>query len=166
MFNYPNLDLLATRFGHKLPLYVSPVLDNQSFEIDAFSMNWNHLHAYAFPQPIMIPSVLNKIRQSQCRIVLIAPLWPQQTWFSEGLHLLVSAPVRLPLFSKSVSTSKRKVSTSKSPSSQPSRLGVIKQSITDKKFSKTVADFVSKSRRTSTQKVYDANWIVFYPLVS
>ena len=98
MFNYPNLDLFLTCFNHKLPLYVSPVLDNQAFVEDAFSMNWNHLHAYPFPPTIMIPSVLNKIRQSQCRIVLIAPLWLQQTWFSEVLHLLVSAPVRLSLF--------------------------------------------------------------------
>ena len=100
MFNYSNLDLFATRFNHKLPLYVSPVLDNQAFALDAFSMNWNHLHAYAFPPTIMIPSVLNKIRQSQCSIVLIAPLWPQQTWFSEVLQLLVSVPVCLPLFPK------------------------------------------------------------------
>ena len=97
MFNYPNLNLFATRFNHKLPLYVSPVLDNQAFAIDAFSMNWNHIHAYAFPPTILISSVLNKIRQSQCKIVLIAPLWPQQAWFSEVLQLLVSAPVRLPL---------------------------------------------------------------------
>ena len=74
MFNYPNLDLFATHFNHKLPLYVSPVLDNQAFAIDTFSMSWNSLHAYAFPPTILIPSVLNKIRQSQCRIVLIAPL--------------------------------------------------------------------------------------------
>ena len=95
LFNYPNLDLFATRFNHKLPLYVSPVLDNQAFAIDAFSMNWNYLHSYAFPPTILIPSVLNKIRQSQCRIVLIAPLWPQQAWFSEVLQLLISAPVHL-----------------------------------------------------------------------
>ena len=35
MFNYPNVDLFATRFNHKLPLYVSPVLDNQALAIDA-----------------------------------------------------------------------------------------------------------------------------------
>ena len=63
--------------------------------------------------------------------------------------------------SKPINTSKRKVSTSKPPSSQPSRLGVIKQSIRDKKNSKNVADFFSKSRRTSTQKVYDVKWIVY-----
>ena len=75
----------------------SPVLDNQAFTIDAFSMNWNYLHAYAFPPTMLIPSVLNKICQCQCRIDLIAPLWPQQAWFSEVLQLLVSAPVHLPL---------------------------------------------------------------------
>ena len=108
MFNYPNLDLFATYFNHKLPLYVSPILDNQAFTIDAFSMNWNHLHAYAFPPTILIPSVLNKKRQSQCRIVLIAPLWLQQTWFSEVLQLLVSGPVHLPLFPKLLTQAKGK----------------------------------------------------------
>ena len=76
--DYPNLDLFVTRFNHKLPLYVSPVLDNQAFTIEAFSMNWNNLHAYTFPPTMLISSVLNKIRQSQCRMVLIATLWPQQ----------------------------------------------------------------------------------------
>ena len=42
MLNFPNVDLFATRFNHKLPLYVSPALT-----IDALSMNWNFLHAYA-----------------------------------------------------------------------------------------------------------------------
>ena len=109
MFNYPNVDLFATCFNHKLAIYVSPVPDNQAFAIDAFSMNWNNLHAYTFPPTILIPSVLNKICQSQCTIVFIAPLWPQPPWFSEVLQLLVS--------------------TSKSPSTRPSCLGVIKQSI-------------------------------------
>ena len=66
MFNCPSLDLFVTLFNHKLPLHVSPVLDNQAFAIDTFTMNWNHLHAYAFPPIILIPSVLIKIRQSQC----------------------------------------------------------------------------------------------------
>ena len=64
-------------------------------------------------------------------------------------------------FSKTINTSKRKVSTSKPPSSQPSRLGVIKQSVRDRKFSQNIADFVSKSRRTSAQKVYDMKWTVY-----
>ena len=63
--------------------------------------------------------------------------------------------------SKSTDSIQRKICTSKPPNSRPSRLGVIKQSIRDKKFSQKVADFVSRSRRASTQKVYDAKWTIF-----
>ena len=34
MLNYPNVDLFATRFNHKLPLYVSPVPYNHALAID------------------------------------------------------------------------------------------------------------------------------------
>ena len=86
MLNYPSVDLFATRFNLKLPLYVSPVADSHALAVDVFSVNWNLLNAYAFPSTILIPSVLAKIRQSRlakirqsrCRIVLIAPLWPQR----------------------------------------------------------------------------------------
>ena len=98
MLNYPNVDLFATRFSHKLPLYVSPVPDSNALAVDPFSMNWNSLHASAFPPIILISSILAKICQSQCRIVLIAPFWPQWPWFSELLQLLVSTPIRLSLF--------------------------------------------------------------------
>ena len=104
----PNVDLFATRFNHKLPLYVSPVPDDQALAIDALNMNWNLFHAYAFPRTILIPPVLAKIRQSRCRIVLITPLWPQRPWFSEVLELLVSAPIRLPLFPKLLTQAKGK----------------------------------------------------------
>ena len=52
--------------------------------------------------------------------------------------------------SKTTDSIQRKICTSKPPNSRPSRLGVIKQSIRDKKFSQNVADFVSRSRRAST----------------
>ena len=67
-------------------------------------------------------------------------------------------------FSISVHTSKRKVSTSKSPSSQPSRLGVIKQSIRDKKISKNVADFVSNFDEHQLRKSLTRNGSFFLPV--
>ena len=154
MLNFPNVDLFATRFNHRLPLYVSPVQDYKALAIDALSMDWNHLHAYAFPPFILIPAVLEKIRQHQCRIVLIAPFWPQQQWFSELLLLLVSAPIRLPLIPRLLTQSKGRFVHQNLPI-------LDLQSIRDKKFSQNVADFVSRSRRASTQKVYDAKWTIF-----
>ena len=106
MVNFLNVDLFATRVNHRLPLYVSPVQDYKALAIDALSMDWNHLHAYAFPPFILIPAVLEKIRQHQCRIVLIALFWPQQQWFSELLLLLVSAPIHLPLIPRLLTQSK------------------------------------------------------------
>ena len=74
MLSYPNVGLFASRFNHKLPLYRISSSRQSCLSDRPLSMNWNHLHAYAFPLAILIPSVLAKIRQSQCRIVLIAPL--------------------------------------------------------------------------------------------
>ena len=81
MLEFPNVDLFAACFNHKLPLYVSPFPDSHALAIDALSMNWNYIHAYAFPTTILIPSVLEKIREHQCRIVVIAQFWPEQLWF-------------------------------------------------------------------------------------
>ena len=57
MTTFHNMDLFVTQCSHKLPLHVYPVLDNQAFATDALSINWNNLHAYAFPLTIMISSV-------------------------------------------------------------------------------------------------------------
>ena len=51
MLHYPNVDLFATRFNHKLPLYVSPVLDNHALATDALHCQgtgivFMHLHSH------------------------------------------------------------------------------------------------------------------------
>ena len=46
--------------------------------------------------------------------------------------------------------------------STTSRLGIVKQSLRDKQFSSEVAEHVSKARRDSTIKVYDAKWQIFH----
>ena len=156
MLSYPNVDLFATGFNHKLPLYVSPVPDSHALAVDALSMNWDLLHA-----TILISSILAKIYQSQCRIVLIAPFWPQQPWFSELLQLLVSAPICLPLFPRLLTQSKRKFLHQNLPLLNLHAWELLKNQSEVKKFLKVVANFVSKSRRKSTQKVYDTKWVVY-----
>ena len=97
MTQFPNLDLFATRLNHKLPLYVSPISDQKALTVDALTMNWNHIHGYAFPPFHLIPSVINKIRTAQCTVVLIAPFWPNRTWFPELINLLISSTITLPI---------------------------------------------------------------------
>ena len=45
----PHVDLFATRLNHKVPLYVSPVPDQNAWDIDALNKNWLGLTAYAYP---------------------------------------------------------------------------------------------------------------------
>ena len=97
IMDFPSIDLFATHLNHRLPFYVSPIPDQKALSIDALTMDWNHIHAYAFPPFHLIPAVINKVRLSQCKIVLIAPLWPDRPWFPELLGLLVSPPVFLPV---------------------------------------------------------------------
>ena len=97
IMDFPSTDLFATRLNHRLPFYVSPIPDQKALSIDALTMDWNRIHAYAFPPFHLIPAVINKIRLSQCKIVLIAPLWPDRPWFPELLGLLVSPRVSLPV---------------------------------------------------------------------
>ena len=84
LMGFPTIDLFATRLNHRLPLYVSPIPDQKALSVDALTMDWNRIHAYAFPPFHLIPAVISKVRSSQCKIVLIAPLWPNRPWFPES----------------------------------------------------------------------------------
>ena len=46
----PQVDLFATRINHKLPRFVSPVLDSTAWKVDTLSLPWGDLVADAFPQ--------------------------------------------------------------------------------------------------------------------
>lgn len=95
-FGHPMVDLFATRLNHRLPLYVSPVLDPAAWALDALTLDWTRLVAYAFPPFVLIPQVLRKIRSSECQILLVAPWWPQRPWFSDLMGLLRDHPRSLP----------------------------------------------------------------------
>ena len=64
--------------------------------------------------------------------------------------------------SKPASSAKRQNSASKPGPSSASRLGIVKQSLQDRQFSSDVAEHISKARRDSTVKVYDAKWQIFH----
>ena len=60
---HPHVDLFATRLNHKLPLYVSPVPNPNTWDIDALNINWSDLTAYAYPATALLHRVIQKIRQ-------------------------------------------------------------------------------------------------------
>ena len=94
----PLVDLCATRFNHKLPSLVSPVPDQAAWAVDALSLSWEHLDAYAFPPVSLLPQVVSKLRDQGChRMILIAPGWPNMPWFWDLVDLSVQIPFSLPL---------------------------------------------------------------------
>ena len=93
----PEIDLFATRFNHKLPKFVSPVPDTLAWAVDALSLQWKDLDAYAFPPTALLGQVVTKLLDHGCRrLILIAPGWPNMPWFWDLVHLSVQVPVSLP----------------------------------------------------------------------
>jgi hypothetical protein len=96
-FPKPMIDLFATRFNHRLPIYVSPVPDDQAWAVDALSFSWTGLEAYAFPPLPLLERVIRKADLEKPRLVLIAPFWPRQVWFPDLLRLAREEPLPLEL---------------------------------------------------------------------
>lgn len=92
----PVIDLFATSANKKLPVFCSPLPEETAVAVDALSMNWTGIFAYAFPPPIILQRVLQKVQNHDCIILLIAPMWPRQSWYSQLLDLIVDFPIKLP----------------------------------------------------------------------
>ena len=60
----PQIDLFATRFNNKLLLFVSPVPNPLATAVDAFSLSWEDLDAYAFSPAAILGKVVEKLQDS------------------------------------------------------------------------------------------------------
>ena len=89
LIDRPHVDLFASRANNQLPIYCTRRPDPGAWQIDV-------LLAYAFPPFSLIPRVLAKIEQENCRVLFKAPFWPCQPWFPRLINLLVHRPVILP----------------------------------------------------------------------
>ena len=93
----PQVDLFSTRLNHKVPLYVSPVPDQNAWDKDALNRNWSGLTAYAYPPTALLHRVIRKVRQSSCLVIVIAPGWPGMPWFWDLVQLSTEIPLQFPV---------------------------------------------------------------------
>ena len=94
----PQVDLFATRYNNKLQLFVSPVPDPLALEVDALSIGWEGMDAYAFPPHVILSSVLAKFERTKtCRLILVAPLLPTFSWLPALKRLATGLPLKLPV---------------------------------------------------------------------
>ena len=95
-WHQPTGDLFATRFNNKLPQFVSPVPDPQTWAVDALSLSWEGLDPYAFPPAAILGKVVEKLQDYPCnRIILIAPEWPNMPWFWDLVEMSSQIPLCL-----------------------------------------------------------------------
>ena len=93
----PTMDLVATKFSKRLPIYVSPVPDPQAWHTDTMDLDWSNLYAYAFPLWSMFDSVIKKARMEGPNLILVAPFWPAKSWFPSLTNLSHEPPIDLQL---------------------------------------------------------------------
>lgn len=59
--------------NHKLPIFCSWHQHPNAYAIDALSVTWNRMIAYAYPLICLIVKVFEHVKQYRCQILLIAP---------------------------------------------------------------------------------------------
>ena len=156
----PQVDLFVTWLNHKLPLYVSPVPDQNAWNIDALNISWSSLVAYAYPPTALLPKVIQKVRQYNCLLILIAPGWPGMPWFWDLVHLSVEIPLQLPASPNLLKQSSNQVFHN-NPQPQPPCLVSRSEQLQEQAFSSEVAGRIAAPQRSSTRSIYQAKWVLF-----
>ena len=128
----PHIDLFATCLNHKIPLYISPVPDQNAWDLDALNINW--LSVTAYHPSALAHRVIQKIRQCNFLIIVIAPGWSEMPWFWDLVQLSTAIPV--------TNTSQKVPQSSvlqQSSTSQPPRLVSRSEQLQDQGLSVEVA---------------------------
>ncbi|KAK7096457.1 hypothetical protein V1264_005753 [Littorina saxatilis] len=94
----PMIDLFATRFSKRLPIFVSPFPDTEAWASNALEISWSGLQAYAYPPFPLLSRVVRKAELDRPELLLlVAPWWPSQQWFPDLLLLAKGVPIPLNL---------------------------------------------------------------------
>ena len=91
-----DVDLFASRTNTHLPVFVSRDPSPGAVDFDALQQDWNRwANPYANPPAVLIPQVLRRLRESQCSITLVAPVWSMRPWIGALMALSVAPPLLL-----------------------------------------------------------------------
>ena len=81
------VDLFASAWNRQLDQFVSWGRQPDALAVDAFSLDWAGIGAYAFPPFCLIQRCLMKALRDRAELTLVTPFWPAQTWFPLLLEL-------------------------------------------------------------------------------
>ena len=94
IWEVPHIDLFAS---HQTQIYCSWNPNHLAYAIDALTIPWNNMFAYAYPPICLIPKILQHMTQYNCQLILIASHWPRRHWFPNLLKLIADFPRKLPV---------------------------------------------------------------------
>ena len=60
-WEFPHIDLFSTGLNNRLPIFISPFKDPLAWVVDAMSLSWERMIAYAFPPIPLLMKVLLKM---------------------------------------------------------------------------------------------------------
>ncbi len=90
------VDLFASLKSSHCQLYYS--LTEAPLGTDALAHSWTRaLRRYVFPPVSLLAHTLCKVREDEEQDLLVAPYWPNRTWFPELMLLETAPPSCIPL---------------------------------------------------------------------
>ncbi len=157
LFGKAEVDLFASQESSQCPLWFSLSFPT-TLGIDAFANPWPNVSLYAFPPIKLIPAVLCRVKVSGARLLLIAPFWPSQTWFSELTPLLYRPPWEIPIRRDLLSQLQGKI--------WHPHLEVVGMAHTGPRavidsLHAEVQETIASTRAPATRKLYSSKWGVF-----
>lgn len=91
-FGMPEIDMFASRLNKQIKSFVSWKPDPEAVAIDAFSVNWSEKYIYAFPPFSLMGRFVQKVRQDQADVLLVAPFWVTQNFYTSILEMITHDP--------------------------------------------------------------------------
>ena len=72
---------VCSQTGNQVCDFISPTPNSRTLEVDALTMEWEGVFAYAFPHSSDHVQVLKFNETKTCSLILIAPFWSNHMWF-------------------------------------------------------------------------------------
>ena len=143
--------------------FVSPVPYPLATAVDALSLPWEDLDAYAFPPATILGKVVEKLQDSPCKRIIDCSMVAQHTVVLGSSGHVQSDPAEPLLLAQPVNTAlqsdpSQKSDKPKSPCMAPRAASIKKQG-----FFEAVAARIEAPQRGSIRSVYEAKWTIFIP---
>ncbi|KAI2648848.1 ORF V: Enzymatic polyprotein [Labeo rohita] len=106
-------------------------------------------------------SPLCKVREDEEQILLVAPFWPNRTWFSDLVLLASAPPWRIPLRKDLLSQGKGTIWHPRPRSLEPPPLVPGRDQEDFRDLSPSVVNTLLQARAPSTRRLYDLRWRIF-----